>query len=455
MQQLVIKVTISIKFSRYEKGETVRKNIIPMNKNTGKDNSMIKNKDILEIKRRFKKDACTITRMCGCYVDSAKNKVMKLDENFLNLDDEKFYKYLEIVKKSISGTIGNNMLDLKFLSEEQGTGGKQQYFLGLRESGLKNQELLEHLYDMIINDYDYAGNYLILVFHDAYDVITKTRDDMKLDESEEVFTYLICAICPVNLSKPGLCYNGAENDISPIEQDWVVGMPDTAFMYPSFIDRSTDVNTVTYYVRDAKDSRPDFVEAALGCESKRTATEEKSTFEKIVKTAIAPIMEKSDEIMMELQEQLSEAAEENREREEGMVNGDSEEFLLDHDTVHEVLKKIDVPDAVVKKIQEQLDDEFKDSAPTVDHLYDEKELAKKNKEKKEQALQEEIATLKSELEEMKEANNTFESPQAGNISISTGGSTDDISIREIEGKKYVLIPIENESLLVNGIAKEY
>ena len=416
---------------------------------------MIKNTDILEIKRRFKKDTCTITRMCGCYVDSAKNKVMKLDENFLNLDDEKFYKYLEIVKKSLSGTIGNNLLDLKFFQEEQGVGGKQQYFLGLRESGLKNHDLIEHLYDMIINDYDYAGNYLILVFHDAYDVITKTHDEMKLDESEEVFTYMICAICPVNLSKPGLCYNGVENDISPIEQDWVVGMPDTAFMYPSFIDRSTDVNTVTYYVKDAKDSHPDFVEAALGCESKRTATEERNTFEKIVKTAIAPIMEKSDEVMMELQEQLSEAAEEKRESEEGLVIGEQEEFLLDHDTIHEVFKKIDVPDAVVKSIQEQLDDEFNDKAPAVDHLYDEKAIAKINKEKKEKKLLEEIASLKNELKETRNGASNMDSGIEGSISIATGNSAEDIIFRIIEGKRYVLIPVDDESVLVNGVPMEY
>ena len=54
---------------------------------------MLRNKDILELKRRFKKEACTFTKLCGCYVDANKNKVVKLDETFLNLDDEEFYKY--------------------------------------------------------------------------------------------------------------------------------------------------------------------------------------------------------------------------------------------------------------------------------------------------------------------------------------------------------------------------
>ena len=364
---------------------------------------MLQNKDILEIRRRFKKDSCTIQRMCGCYVDSKKNKVIKLNENFLNLDDEKFYKYLEIVKKSLSGTAGNNLLDLKFLPDEQ----KQKYLLDLRESALENEELLDSLYDSIIEHYDYVGNYLILTFFDAYDVIKKTHDNVKLDESEEVFTYVICAICPVNLSKPGLCYNGEEHDISAIEQDWVVGVPDTAFMFPSFIERSTDVNTVTYYVRDAKDSHPDFVETALGCKPKRTATEEKNTFEGIVKKVIAPVMERTDDIMIGIQEQMSEAAEEKREREEEKVIGVPEEFLLDHDTIRTALKKMEVPDAAVRTIQERLDEEFSDRAPIVETLYDEKASEKNNREKKELKLLQEIAALKDEVSSLKKELETF------------------------------------------------
>ena len=227
--------------------------------------------------------------MCGCYVDANKNKIVELNETFLNLEDEEFFKYLEIAKKALSGTIGNNLLELNFASEEEEPGGKQQYLLGLRESGLKNPDLLEHLYDMIIDNYDYVGNYLILVFHDAYDVMTRTNDDLKLDESEEVFTYLLCAICPVNLSKPGLGYRADLNRIGIRIQDWVVGAPDVGFLFPSFVERSTDIHSLTYYVRDAKDSHRDFIETALGCGAKRTATEEHNAFSSIVKTAIARI----------------------------------------------------------------------------------------------------------------------------------------------------------------------
>ena len=194
-------------------------------------------KDILELKRRLKKDACTFTRLCGCYVDADRNKVTTFGETFLNLEDEEFYKYLEIAKKVMSGTIANNILELEFPLAEEAAGGRQQFLMGLRESALKNDDLMDTFYDLVIENYRYVGNYLILVFHDAYDVMTKTSDNNKLDESEEVYEYLLCAICPVTLSKPG-------------------------------------------------NPHAEFMEGALGCDPKFTATEQKLTFQSIVKDAI-------------------------------------------------------------------------------------------------------------------------------------------------------------------------
>ena len=190
-------------------------------------------KDILELKRRFKKESCTFTRLCGCYVDADRNKITTFGETFLNLEDEEFYKYLEIAKKVMSGVIGNNLLELEFPTAEEAPGGRQQFLMGLRESALKSDELMDAFYDLVIESYSYVGNYLILVFHDAYDVMTKTSDNNKLDESEEVYEYLLCAICPVTLTKPGLGYRENENRIGPRIRDWVVGVPDTGFVFPA------------------------------------------------------------------------------------------------------------------------------------------------------------------------------------------------------------------------------
>ena len=243
-------------------------------------------KDVLEIKRRFRKEACTFTRMCGCYVDADHNKITKIGETFLNLDDAEYYKYLDIAKKALSGTIGNNLLELEFPLEEEATGGRQQFLMGLRESKLKNDDLMDTFYDMIIDSYDYVGNYLILIFHDAYDVIAKTSDNDKLDESEEVYEYLLCAICPVNLTKPGLGYREDENRIESRIRDWVVGMPDTGFIFPAFTERSTDIHSVMFYSKNTNEPHSEFMKVGLGCEEKQTSTEKKITFQKIINDVI-------------------------------------------------------------------------------------------------------------------------------------------------------------------------
>ena len=186
-------------------------------------------KDILELKKRLKKDACTFTRLCGCYVDADRQKVTSFGQTFLNLDDEEMFKYLEIARKVFSGTIGNNLLELEFPAKEEASGGRQQFLLGLRESALQSDELMETFYDHIIDSYQYVGNYLILIFHDAYDVMTRTTDHKNLDESEEVYEYLLCAICPVTLTKPGLGYRPDENRIGPRVRDSGLRIPVLSF----------------------------------------------------------------------------------------------------------------------------------------------------------------------------------------------------------------------------------
>ena len=146
-------------------------------------------KDILELKKRFKKNNCTFTKMCGCYVNGEKNILLKFRETFLNLEEDDYFKYLEIAKKVLSGTMGNNLLELNFPLNDEYINERQLSLMELKKSQLKDDKLLDDFYKLIIENYHYTGNFLILIFHDAYDIITKTTDNAKLDESEEVYEY--------------------------------------------------------------------------------------------------------------------------------------------------------------------------------------------------------------------------------------------------------------------------
>ena len=354
-------------------------------------------KEILELKRRLKKDECTFTRMCGCYVDGQKNIVLKIKETFLNLREEEFFKYLEIANKTLSGTVGNNLLELNFPLDEENIGGRQLSLMELKKSKLKDDVLLENFYKSIIDGYDYTGNFLILIFHDAYDVMTKTTDNAKLDESEEVYEYLLCAICPVSLSKPGLGYIEDKNRIGARIRDWIVGTPNLGFVFPAFTDRSTDIHSIMYYTKDAKDPHPELMEEALGCSSKQTATEQKETFNTIIRKAIGNDEEKSDHLFMEIQETLNNMVDDHN-----TVNGkDAEPIILTNNNIQDLLIESGIPEEITAKIEKFYIKEFGDTPPVVDNLIDKKALAANEQRKKEERLEKKVRILEERLEKTK------------------------------------------------------
>lgn len=403
-------------------------------------------KDVLELKRRLKKDACTFTRVCGCYVDADKNKVTSFGETFLNLEDEEFYKYLEIAKKTLSGTIGNNLLELNFPLDEEAAGGRQQFLLGLRESKLKNPELLERFYDMVIESYDYAGNYLILLFHDAYDVMTKTTDNNALDESEEVFEYLLCAICPVQLSKPGLGYREDENRIGPRIRDWVVSVPDSGFLFPAFTDRSTDIHSLMFYTKDTKAPHAEFMELGLGCGARRTATEQKMTFHSIVKQAYGDDVEKSGEVLMEIQQNLNDLVEEKAELEEDPV-------VLTPELLTNVMEESGVAPEKAEKIGKTCAEEFAEEAPLAENVVDSKALAANEQIQKEKELVAQVEVLQQQLKEKQIEEEADEVVKTYDVVLRVKPEkVSQIKSEVINGQKCLVIPMaEDEHANVNGV----
>ena len=403
-------------------------------------------KDILELKRRFKKDACTFTRLCGCYVDADRNKVTTFGETFLNLEDEEFYKYLEIAKKVMSGTIGNNILELEFPTAEEAPGGRQQFLMGLRESALKSDELMDAFYDLVIDSYDYVGNYLILVFHDAYDVMTKTSDNNKLDESEEVYEYLLCAICPVSLTKPGLGYREDENRIGPRIRDWVVGVPDTGFVFPAFTDRSTDIHSLMFYTKDTKAPHAEFMELGLGCGARRTATEQKMTFHSIVKQAYGDDVEKSGEVLMEIQQNLNDLVEEKAELEEDPV-------VLTPELLTNVMEESGVAPEKAEKIGKTCAEEFAEEAPLAENVVDSKALAANEQIQKEKELAAQVEVLQQQLKEKQIEEEADEVVKTYDVVLRVKPEkVSQIKSEVINGQKCLVIPMaEDEHANVNGV----
>ena len=187
----------------------------------------------------------------------------------------------------------------------------------------------------------------------------------------------------------------------------------------------------------------------MGCEAKRTATEEKDTFHSMVKRAIAPIIEKSDDVLLEIQENLNTLVEEKEAEMEDLVIGEPEEFTLTPEIIKEVLTQSEIPDATVSLIQDHFTEEFQDAPPVVKHLVDEKAIEKNQKAKKELKLLEEVASLRQELKEKDEAQ--IENPSDLFLRMNPE-KADHIKTETIDGQKYLLIPVEeNDQIHLNGV----
>jgi hypothetical protein len=411
----------------------------------------MRKKDILELKKRFKKNHCTFTKMCGCYVNGEKHIILKFRETFLNLDEDEYFKYLEIAKKVLSGTIGNNILELNFPTNEDLINERQISLMQLKKSGLKDDALLEDFYESIIDNYDYTGNFLILIFHDAYDVITKTTDNSKIDESDEVYEYVLCAICPVSLSEPGLRYFEEENIIKARIRDWVVDAPTNGFVFPAFIDRSSDVNSIMYYTKNAKDTHPELMENALGCYSKQTAAIQKETFQSIIKDSLSYDEEKADKTFMEVQENLSTMIAEYNSIYD---DTDCEPITLTKKDIQNLLIESGVPEEITVKIEKSYVENFSDDLPLAENLIDAKALKANAQRKKEENLQKQVEILQTRLEQVRQgaAVDNKATPDYDIILQVKPDKIPQIKSQIIDGQKCIVIPInENEQTTVNGL----
>lgn len=275
-------------------------------------------KEITEIKKQFTPANCAITRICGCYVDGEKNKKTKLKEAFLSLSEEEAFKYFEIFRKTLSGTLGKNLINMEFPLAQEKEGGTQEFLLRLRGSKLQDDALLDEFYDKIIASYDYGENYYIILIHSVYDIPGKSSDGQEMfDASDEIYDHILCSICPVKLSRAGLCYNAETNHIEDRIRDWIVEMPDLGFLFPVFNDRSTDIHGLLYYTKNAEQLRTSLVDELFGCDTPLSAGGQRDSFNALVEETLGE--DCAYETVVSIHEKLNEWVEEQKDAPEPAV----------------------------------------------------------------------------------------------------------------------------------------
>lgn len=372
------------------------------------------NKEVLEIKKLLNKSEDSSIRLCGCYVaGEEKKKLTYINDYLSNLPDEDQHKFVEILKKTLSGSLSKNLYNLDFISDTNETNLNQQSLLALRDSELKNQEILDNYYDFIIEKLNFVGNYLILIMYNTYDVPIKTKDNIKMDDSVEMFRYIISCICPVNLAKPALSYHEETNSIENRTRDWVVDNPCVGFMFPAFNDRSADINSLLYYVKSIKEMYPEFVQEALGCNESMPGVFQKEIFNDMVKEVVSkqPDIEVID-VVRNINETISEMIDENTY---------DEPITLNKDDVKDILHQNGISDESLEIIDKKFDEEIGE-----DIVFEANNIQEKRKF--------EIKT-----------NDVTINVKPENASI--------VKIKMVDGMKCLVIPMDN-NVEINGIISE-
>lgn len=304
-------------------------------------------KELNEIKSQYTLEDCGILRLCGCYVDGERNKITQFNENFLNLPEEEKHKYFDIFKKTLSGTPGKNLVDMKFNVDAYADEGARTFLMNLRDSGLKDDRLLNEFYDRIINNYSYVGNYLILLINQVYDIPAVTTDNIEMDDaSDEVYSYILCSICHVNLSKPGLGYDEEDNNFHDKKQNHMVDVPDVGFLFPAFNKRSADEDMTLFYTKDVSEFEDGLIDCLLDCAVPLPAKQQKETFTSLVNEALG---EEADlEIVKNIHENLEQIIEEKKQESPAPV-------MLDKTEMKDLLEKSGVKEEKLENFEEHFE----------------------------------------------------------------------------------------------------
>lgn len=307
-------------------------------------------KEISEIRRRFRPEKSNISRIRGCYVNEQREIVSEFSQSLALMPQEESEELLAILKKTLSGTVGKNLIDIEFATRQVLEGEEHKLLMALRDSSLNDENAVHEFYGRVMETLHMEGNYLILLACDKYDVPYYAKDGEKQEDSSEVFSYFLCSICPVKLTKPALGYYACENTFRNITADWVVSAPELGFLFPAFDDRSANIYNAVYYSRNLAENHKEFVDTVFKSEIPMPAAVQKETFQSILGDTIAD--DCSFDVMQAVHGQLSEMVEEHK------TNKVEEPLVISKKTVKSVLESCGVPEARVASFEEKYDAEF-------------------------------------------------------------------------------------------------
>lgn len=308
-------------------------------------------KEIGEIRRRARRDRSNMTALYGCYVNDNKEIISEFRQSIGIMPENEADKYFALLRRTLSGQLGKNLIDITFKTSQVADSPEHKLLMELRETKLKEENLRMAFYKKVIETVELGCGYLILMGCDSYDVPFKSKDDsVQADASGEVYTYLLCAICPVKQTKPNLHYIPESKEFHDGGMLNIVSAPELGFLFPTFDNRATNIYNALYYTHSPKDSHEAFVASVFNTPIPKPAAEQKKTFEALLTTTLAD--ECSMDVVQTVHEQLCQRIELHKEAKV------PEALTVSKDEVKEVLSTCGVSQEHLAKFSVEYDEAF-------------------------------------------------------------------------------------------------
>lgn len=308
-------------------------------------------KEIAELRRRFRPEKNNITQIRGCYVNEKREIVTEISQSLNVMQEDEAESILSVLKRTLSGGVGKNLRDITFDTAQVVDSEEHKLLMALRSSALKDEDAVQTFFQRVIDTLNMGCNYLILLTHDVYDVPYRSKDgEAQADASSEVFSYILCSVCPIKATKPALSYYITQNEFHNCKQDWLVAAPELGFLFPAFTDRCADIYSALYYSRDIAENHQDFVDAVFRRDMPMPAAAQKETFVSILADTLAE--DCSYDVVQTVHEKLCELIVEHK------ANKEEEPLVVSKGTVRQVLQTCGVAEEHVAAFDAKYDAEF-------------------------------------------------------------------------------------------------
>ena len=268
-------------------------------------------KELREVRKRFRPDQNNISHIRGCFVNEKKEIVTEFNESLALCPQEETESLLAIMKKTLSGSLGTNLIDLKFRTEQVCESDEHALLMALKRSELSDDDAVHELFFRIKENVTLGGNYVILLAFDKYDYFEYGKDGEKNEDSFGVYNFFVCSICPIKHMKSAVSFHAYDNTFHTLSSDSLIGAPELGFIFPAFEDRQENIYGSLYYTHDITKNHTDFVKRIFDLELPMPAAVQKETFDECLSETMSGGC--NFELLCSVQEQISEMIEEHKE----------------------------------------------------------------------------------------------------------------------------------------------